>query len=272
MSIHFNGKDYASLEAMPPDVREVYEAFMEDPDLARSIGAEPASGAADHPAQPQTLPPAWGGPRPAGGVPVPAGFEGVTELGPATAVYEPQPGLHLPHLGPARATALVLYRDGFAYQAGSHETHTWRFADVAVIQSNLAWPPHSFETHEYTLTRTSGETLILDDGVKSVTAAADRIKTPVFARLAPALIQRYQGGETLTFGPVTVQQTAGLRVGHQQSAWEAILNIQVHSGRFQVSLRTGQHIEIRASTIPNIELLGQVIGVNPIQMQLVYIA
>jgi hypothetical protein len=125
--------------------------------------------------------------------------------------------------------------------------------------------------HEYTLTRTSGEALILDDGVKSITAAADQIKAAVFARLAPTLIQRYQAGEALTFGPVTVQQQTGLRRGNQHHAWQDIQNIQVQNGRFQLSLRNGQHAESRASTIPNIELLGQLIGVNPIQMQLVYI-
>ena len=45
----------------------------------------------------------------------------------------------------------------------------------------------------------------------------------------------------------------------------------MHNGRFQLSLRNGKHDEARASLIPNIELLGQLIGVNPIQMQLVYI-
>jgi len=266
MSIHFDGKEYASVGAMPADIREFYEEFMRDPNLAGSIGAEPAASAASS----QTLPPAWGGSRQDGGVPVPAAFDGVTQLGPAVAVYEPQ-GLHLPHLGPAHASALVIYRDGFAYQASGKDTHAWRFDEVTVIQSNLSWPPHSAEVHEYTLTRASGETLILDDGVKSVTNAADQIKTAVFALLAPPLIDRYQAGEALTFGPVTVQQPTGLRLGNQHHAWGDILNIKVFNGRFQVSLRNGQHAELRASAIPNIELLGQLIGVDPLQMLLVYI-
>ena len=270
MSIHFDGKEYASLEAMPPEVREVYEEFLRDPELAQSLGMGPTASAESPQTRPQTLPRAWGGSQQGGGVPVPAGFDGVTELGPATVVCEPQ-GSHLPHLGTVHATALVVYRDGFAYQAGGKDTHTWRIEEVAVIQSNLAWPPHSAEKHEYTLTRTSGEALILDDGVKSVTAAADQIKAAVFARLAPPLMQRYQAGAALTFGPVSVQQQAGLSLGGQHYAWEDIQNIQVQNGRFQLSLRNGKHSEARAAAIPNIELLGQLIGVDPIQMQLVYI-
>src|SRR5437773_11162844 len=114
MSIHFNGQEYASLEAMPSEVREVYEAFLQDPNLAQSIGMEQTAPAASAQTRPQTLPPAWGGSRPGGGVPVPVGFDAVTELGPATAVYESQ-GLHLPHLSTVHATRLVVYRDGFAY-------------------------------------------------------------------------------------------------------------------------------------------------------------
>jgi hypothetical protein len=259
MSIHFNGQDYASVEAMPAAVREVYEALHEASDLAQSVGAT-ASG---------TLPRAWGGAPAAGGVPVPAGFEAVTDLGPAVAAYEPQ-GVHLPHLGAAHARALVVYRDGFAFQTGK-DTRAWRFEEVAVIQSNLAWPPHSAEVHEYALLRVGGETLILDDGVKNVTAAADKIKAAVFPRLAPALIQQYQANAPLTFGQATVQQQSGLSLGGQHYAWGDILNIQVLNGRFQVSLRNGKHAEVRAAAIPNIELLGQLIGVNPITMQLVYI-
>src|SRR5271166_6007077 len=120
MTIHFNGQEYASLEAMPPDVREVYEEFAQDPDLAQAIGVEPTQAAASPQTLPQTLPPAWGGSRQGGGVPVPVEFDGVTGLGPATAVYEPQ-GLHLPHLGTRHASALVVYRDGFAYQVGSKD-------------------------------------------------------------------------------------------------------------------------------------------------------
>ena len=267
MSIHFNGQEYASLEAMPPDVREVYQEFLQDPDLAQSLGAAPA---ASTPARPQTLPRAWGASPQAGGVPVPAGFEAVKDLGPALAAYEPQ-AAHLLQLRSVHSMALVVYRDGFAYQAAGQGPRGWRFDEIAVIQSDLAWPPHSAEIHAYTLTRASGEALRLDDGIMSVTAAADKIKTAVFARLAPPLIHRYQAGEALTFGPVTVQQSTGLRLGAQHYAWPDIQNIQVQSGRFQLSLRNGQHTEARASTIPNIELLGQLIGLNPIQMQLVYL-
>ncbi len=269
MSIHFQGKEYASQAAMPPDVSQAYEEFLLEQELGE---AEAQQGGTELSAEtaPQTLPRAWGGSRPGGGVPVPVEFDGVNELGPATFVYEPQ-GLHLPAMGAPHASALVVYRDGFAYRAGGQEAHAWRFDEVAVIQSNVDWSHRGAEIHEYTLTRTNGEALILDDRLKSVEAAADHIKDAVLPRLAPPLIQRYQAGEALVFGPVTVQQRDGLRLGGQRYAWEAIQNIQVHNGRFQVTLRDGKHHELRAAAIPNIELLGQLIGLGRYEMQLTYI-
>ena len=68
----------------------------------------------------------------------------------------------------------------------------------------------------------------------------------MFPRLVPGLIQRYQAGEALAFGPATVQQPSGWRLGNQHYAWADILNMQVLNGHIQVGLRNGQHAEARA--------------------------
>jgi hypothetical protein len=235
--------------------------------------AQRAEQAAPPPAAAAT--PAWGGPRPDGSVPVPAEFDKVTNLGPAAAVHEHQDqGIRiLPNFGPPRPSVLVLYRDGLAFRTGK-DLHTWRWEEVAVIVSNSSM--HSSEharvwtAYEYSLTKSSGEKVILDDGVKEIEDAIKPIKQAVFARLLPPLAQTYGAGQAVTFGPVTIHKQNGIQLDGKPYAWNAILEIKVERGRFTVTLRDSQKHEARVSAIPNIELLGQLIGLKFYETALAY--
>jgi hypothetical protein len=213
--------------------------------------------------------PAWGGPRPPGSVVVPVEFDQVTSLGPAAAVHEPQGTRILPNFGTPRPDKLVRYHDGLAYRGHGKEVHTWRWDEVAAILSNtrehvgshagLTW-----SEHEYTLAKSSGEKLILDDGLTDIEPLIQAVKAAVFARVAPPLAQRYQAGEALAFGPVTIQRQNGLQMDGKLYAWGAIQDVKLDDGLLKVTLRTGQKHETRVSAIPNVEILGQIIGVSDV--------
>ena len=64
------------------------------------------------------------------------------------------------------------------------------------------------------------------------------------------------------FGSLTVQKQNGLRLGGHSYAWEDIQNIQVQFGEFKVMLNNSKNSVVRTSEIPNIELLGRVIGLD----------
>jgi hypothetical protein len=263
----FNGTDYDSVAAMPPSVRAAFEvAYQQHPEKFEDLTDTDEDETGDDAEASVTAAPAWGGARPAGSVPVPAEFQAVTGLGPAVEV-SPHKGLNLlPKFGTPRATTLVRYRDGMAYRAAGPEVHAWRWEEVAVIQTNTTRHPeknNSWTSHEYTLTKASGEQLILDDELKGVGDAAFHIKTAVFAKLRPALKQRYQAGEALTFGPVTVSQPSGLQLdGKTTYAWDSIEDVKVEHGQLKVTLRNKQKHAAHTSAIPNVELLCQLIGVQ----------
>ena len=212
------------------------------------------------PAKGRTPAHAWGKQQPEGSVHLPAGFEGVTTLGPVVMVCAPKSSPKL-HLGTSHVTVLVVYQDGFAYQAGGKEVKLWRFEDVAAIQTKVE--DHSpTMVHEFTLFRTNGEAVILDDEVQAVQAAADQIKLAVFKDLVTRFVQQYEAGVTQTFGPVTVQKQNGLQLWNHRYAWEDIQNAQVQFGEFKVMLNDNKKATVRTSEIPNIELLGRVIGLD----------
>jgi hypothetical protein len=264
----FNGTEYTNVETMPPEVRAVYRLQQEQEEAELDVQEDPDS-------MPDTAPvaQAWGGPRAPGAVPTPAAFDGVTSLGPATAVHEHEGVQLIPHFGPTRPNMLVLYHDGLAFRTGK-DLHTWRWEEVAVIVSNLSM--HDSEhagvwtAHEYTLTKSSGEKVILDDGVKEIEDAIAAIKQAVFARLWPPLAQAYGAGQAVTFGTVTIHKQTGIQLDGKPYAWNAILDIKVERGRFTVTLRDSKKHEARVSAIPNIELLGQLIGLKFYETALAY--
>ena len=273
--IHFKGTDYDSVEAMPLHIRLAYEQSQRD--KARNqqsqddagAGKDEAGGHVEDMAAPQ---PAWGRPRPDGSVPVPKEFDAVSGLGPALEVHEETPGIQLlPNWGTPLARAAVRYQDGLAYRTyKDKEIHTLRWEEVAAIVTNNYYR-RNYTQCEYTLVRPSGEKLILDDSLKSVQRLAAYIAKPVYERLGPLLAQRYQAGEALTFGPVTVGRTSGLTLGGTPYAWDAIQDVKVENGRFKVTPRAGKKLEARTNAIPNIELLCQLIGVKLISPDLAYL-
>ena len=225
-----------------------------------------------------TQPPAWSGGHSHPGVAVPPDFEQVTGLGPAIHVTEHQGIQLLPSFGTPRVHEMVRYHDGLAYRTGGKDVHTLTWPDVAVITSNIT--THTtrstsgfaklYYDHEYLLTKNNGDQLILGEGLKDVGEEAWQIKQVVFALLRPPALQRYKSGEALTFGPVTVQQQAGLQLAGQPYAWDAIQNVQIAGGQLKVTLSTGKQHEARVSAIPNVELLCQLIGVHFDPKELAY--
>jgi hypothetical protein len=269
----YKGIEYTNLESMPPEVRAEYEKRLQiKTQLHRGI--EQAQRSADSLTPTEPTAPAWGGVRSPGTVAVPQAFDPVTSLGPATAVHERNSDLILafPSFGPPAPNALVLYRDGFAFQKGK-ELQTWRWDEVEVIQSNTRREGSigsRITVHEYTLTQHGGAKVLLGDRIKNVEGAAEAIKRQVFAHLLPPLTQTYGAGQSVTFGPVTIHKQNGLQLDGKLHAWDAIRDIQVERGRFKMTLRDGKRHEARVSTIPNIELLAQLIGLKFYEPSLAY--
>ncbi len=181
----------------------------------------------------------------------------------------------IPSFGPPRVTVMVRYRDGLAYQTSGREVHTLVWEDVATITTNATYHTeqrNAWTDHEYTLTKSGGDKLILDDGLKNVAVEAQAIKQAVYALLRPPALQLYKSGQALSFGPVTTRKQDGRQLDGKGYAWQASQDIRVHKGQFRVTLTTGQKHEARVSAIPNIELLCQFIGVKLGQKELAYVA
>ncbi len=157
---------------------------------------------------------------------MPTGFESLTSLGPVRAVFEDEGVQILPNFGTPVPSVLVRYHDGFAYRVQAmlarnrKDIHIWRWDEVATIESNI-WRRRgqygsSYAVAEYTLTKRAGEKVVLNDTMKESGGIA-HIKEAVFALLEPPLAKRYEAGEALTFGPVTIHRQSGLELDQKNT-------------------------------------------------------
>jgi ribosomal protein S27E len=213
--------------------------------------------------------PAWGVPRAAGTVPVPAQFDPVTNLGAATAVYRNKGLMPLAALSGKKPKDLVLYQDGLAFHKGGKEIYTWRWPEVAAILTNMKFVPSEdsgsgYTTNEYILMKGSGEKLVLDNdlGFIEIEKLIQSIKDAVYALLYPPLAEQYSAGQAVTFGSLTVHRMNGLEMGGKTYAWANIVEVKVDNGRLTVTMRDDHKHEVQTSEIPNVELLCRLIGVE----------
>ena len=222
------------------------------------------------------LTPAWGGTRKQG-VPVPVEFDNVTSLGPATTIYGSNDNIGFWYNSAglsfgAKKTpkALVLYRDGFAYKSGNEDIQVWRWDEVSIITSNVDFQRTRRAYHSYTLTAKNGKSLVLDETLQNADDFIRPIKHNVFALLLPQLTSSYNSDKAITFGSITIHHQTGLQMGGKTYRWDDIMDIKVVRGRFTITLRDSKRYEELTSSIPNIEMLCNMIGLKLNQADLIY--
>lgn len=117
--------------------------------------------------------------------------------------------------------------------------------------------------HRLTIMLSHGKPITLDDRVGSLLEMATRLKANLYPRLLPGLHARFQFGQALSFGPISIQlKYLGIR--ERQIPWEHVGRITVLSGHLIVDTdnNTPDHLKkyrVPIYQIPNLELLFQVL-------------
>jgi hypothetical protein len=173
---------------------------------------------------------------------------------------------------------VVLHQHGCAWRIGG-KVKSCRWADIARVFSRVTFEAGThgagWTDYAYTIETHGREKLVLTGfQVDNLSRLIDAIKKSAYAVLSPPLVEQYGSGQSVTFGPVTVHRDAGITAGGKLYAWETILDVKVKQGSLLITMKDssllGGHHKVRASTIPNIEVLCQIIGVEPGSIELAY--
>ncbi len=165
-----------------------------------------------------------------------------------------------------------LYQYGIEIQHPLRPSRILRWEEINGITSvtiqNSLWERTLRVRHQTTLFVTHDRLITLDYRVDKLLELTTRLKANLYPRLLPDLRIRFQSGQALTFGTISIQLNY-IAIRKKQIPWETINRITILSGyltietRSQVSLDL-KNIRIPVIQIPNLELLLQVLqrGLN----------
>jgi hypothetical protein len=164
----------------------------------------------------------------------------------------------------SRGLRTSLYKSGMVYQRGRHkETLLWdqiqrvHTSAVSYGFSSLAWGAQT----TLKLHSNDGRQLRLTHAVTDMSGLAETIKHQIFPGLLETYRRKYNQGDTLSFGPLSLTKN-GVQRRDQMLPWENLGRISL--GRGVLLIEPTDHnkdkrIRIPANRVPNVEICAQLI-------------
>ena len=167
--------------------------------------------------------------------------------------------------------ALAIYEKGLAVR-DRKGIESWRWEEIASLRAAVTRHYtngiYTGTTHVYTLLNSQGKRLVLNDVFIKIEEVAKTIEQNIFPLLYGHAADDYNGGQTLTFGPVAVSK-GGILIGKRTYPWKDVKEVSIHQGILKVSKKDGgwfSGASASASSIPNLRVLltiiNQVVGLK----------
>lgn len=151
---------------------------------------------------------------------------------------------------------VYLCSNGFAYtHGGKTDIYPWQHIDAMWQQVTRRYYNgiYTGTTHKYTIRRSDGAQLILNDIFPDVELIGNRIAQEITRCLLPRAITSYNAGQTITFGKLSVNMQ-GVSNGREMLPWNQIKGINVNRGIVSVK-KEGKILNwstVQVAHVPNI--------------------
>jgi hypothetical protein len=165
-----------------------------------------------------------------------------------------------------------LFQYGISVHLPINSSYSLRWEEItgiasATIQDILLG--HILRTHHrLSILLHNGKPIILDDRLDNLLEFTTRLKANLYPRLLPGYRTRFQNGDQLDFGPLSIQSKV-LLIRGKELTWDQVNRITVSVGNLIIETQDPRtehlkNIRIPVTDIPNLELFLQVIqqGMN----------
>ncbi len=168
--------------------------------------------------------------------------------------------------------AAVAYEKGLAYYALKGGLKIWQWAEVdkffSSITKHYTNGIYTGTTYIYTLQKSDGEKLVLNNALKQV----EQLGNFIIQNAAPIqydkIVAAIRSGQTVTLGPVSISSQM-LGIGKKTYPWDEIEQFNIQNGFINIKKKGGgwfSGASAPASAIPNLNALlaviNQVIGIK----------
>ena len=165
-----------------------------------------------------------------------------------------------------RKKAAVIYNNGFAY-SDRKGVQTWRWEQVQDVTANVIRHYtngiYTGTTHTYTIQKSTGEKLVLNDSIKDIEAFFTQLENNTLQQRYQRLADIYNNGVPVTFGPVTIGKQLGIQIGKKAYPWEEIEDVAINKGVLSIKKKNGGWFSgatASAGLIPNLQVLLSIIS------------
>lgn len=155
-----------------------------------------------------------------------------------------------------RSWRVYVFSEGFAFTRGTKlDALRWEQIDsmLTSIVKKYMNGIYTGTQHKYTIRSSDGKQLVLNDRITNVEQLGDSISSMVTRVKLPEVVAAYKAGETITFGPLNVNQQ-GVSNGKELIAWEQIKEFRINNGIVTVK-KEGKWLNwssVRVANIPNL--------------------
>ena len=178
--------------------------------------------------------------------------------------------------------AAIVFEDGVAFR-DSTRIRAWRWSDLravrvsrkkvepeipteapgaAIILGLMAFMKvfkiKRKEVIEYEITARdrTGATWTIDSWFPNSRQLGDHIEAEVTREVAPGLIEAFEMGEWVAFGPISVHRADGLKVGSKAAPWREIDHLEIKDGILKVKLTPKRDLaSVGLDLIENVRVL-----------------
>jgi len=155
----------------------------------------------------------------------------------------------------ARTYTLMLFPDALA-KTGGGETEIFRWSDIRDVFIYV----HPI-AGKHRLVTTDGRTLQIDSGVKDAKKLGEAVQQALFSYMMPAARKAFERGDTLTFGPLQIDQ-GFLHYKNKRLPWyevskmQLLYNAYTRSVQFEVKTRGAglPWCSVKVQDIPNVDV------------------
>lgn len=171
-----------------------------------------------------------------------------------------------------RKQGAVVFTNGFAY-SNRKGVQTWRWDQVQDVTANVTRHYtngiYTGTTHIYTLIKSTGEKLVINDTLREVEALYTHLQNNTLQHRYQTKADAYNRGETVTFGPVTISKQGGITLGKKSYKWDEIEEVGINKGVLSIKKKDGgwfSGASATAGAIPNLHVLlsiiNQIVGLH----------
>ena len=168
--------------------------------------------------------------------------------------------------------AAVVYAEGLGYSdhKGVRTVRWEQFSSMtSAVTKHYRNGIYVGTTHIYTLLDRDGKKVLLNDSFPKVEDLANAVRQNIFPHLYKASADAYNAGQTVQFGPVSINKANGIQMQKKAYRWDEVKEVSIQQGVLKVAKKDGgwfSGANVMVASIPNLDVLlsiiDQVVGIK----------